>query len=121
MRNASKTMYKIGRIFNFVLLGLAALLIVIYTILMIVHLANNEGLWYLGTIIGLTIWLAIIIVTIIFATRAIKAIDEDEKNNAPHITMIVFGAISGDVFYLLGGIFGLIAISQETENSSDNK
>lgn len=121
MKNASKTMYKIGRIFNFVLLGLAALLIVIYTIIMIVRLANNEGLWYLGTIIGLTIWLAIIIVTIIFATRAIKAIDEDEKNNAPHITMIVFGAISGDVFYLLGGIFGLVAISQETENSSDNK
>ena len=121
MRNASRTMYQIGRIFSFILLGIAALLTVIFTILMIVDLANGNGLHYLGNIIGYVLWLALIIVVIILATNAIKNTEEDSKNNTPHIIMIVFGAISGDVFYLLGGIFGLIANSQEGSENSSNK
>jgi len=115
MRNASETMYKIGRVFSFVLLGLTALLIVIYSILMIVAAVDGRFPAYLGNVIGYTIWLALVIVAIILASRAIKAIDENKSENGPHITMIVVGAISGDIFYLLGGIFGVIANGQESE------
>lgn len=113
MRNASKTMYKIGRIFSFVLLGIAALLSVLFLIFMILDLVNGRGLGLLGNLISSIFWLSLIIVVIILATNAIKNTEKDNKNPGPHIVMIVFGAISGDVFYLLGGIFGLIANGQE--------
>lgn len=116
MKNASKTMYKIGRVFSFVLLGIAALLTVIYTILMIVEATKGNFPAYLGSVIGYVIWVALVVVVIILASNALRSIEQDSKANGPHILMIVFGAISGDIFYLLGGIFGLVAIGQEEEN-----
>ncbi len=113
MRNASKTMYRIGRVFSFILLGIAAIVAILFTVFMIVDLASDKGLHYLGNLISTLIWLAFIIVVIVLATNAIKNTEEDNKNPGPHIIMIVFGALSGDVFYLLGGIFGIIANSQE--------
>ena len=117
MRNASQVMYKIGRIFSFVLLALFAVLFVVYSILLVVHIIQDAGAAVIGSDIGTMIWALIwtglVIVLIILATRAIKTMQEDSKANAPHIVMIVFGAITGDIFYLLGGIFGLIAIGQE--------
>ena len=118
MKNSSETMYKIGRIFSFVLLGIAALLLVIHTILMIVAFANGHtgaGTGYIGNMIGDSIWLALIIVVICLASKAINAMDQNEKEVAPHVTMIVFGALSCDVFYVLGGIFGIIAINQNNQ------
>ena len=124
MRESSKTMYKIGRVFSFVLLGIAAVLSVLHLILMIVYSVDNtKGLWTneLGSLISTVIWLSFIVVVIILATNAIRLTEEEKDNKAPHITMIVFGAISGDIFYLLGGIFGLVAIAQESENGNNNK
>ena len=39
----------------------------------------------------------------------------DKTENAPHILMIIIG-IFGDIFYLLGGIFGLVAEHENEEN-----
>lgn len=121
MRNAAKTMYKIGRIFSFVLLGLTALLVVIYSILMIVEAVNGNFPLHLGSVIGYLIWLGLVIAMIILASNAIKSIAHDEKAVAPHVTMIVAGAISGDIFYLLGGIFSLVANGQEGDKPAEKK
>ena len=117
MRNASKTMYEIARIFTFVLLGLVALLITLETIFMIVDIVkDNPFAGHITKIVGYSVWFVFICVMIILASKAIKDIVKNEKENSPHIIMIVAGAISGNVFYLLGGIFGLIAIGQENES-----
>ena len=124
MRESSKTMYKIGRIFSFVLLGIAVLLAILHLVLMFVYIADEtKGVWAneLGSLIGTIIWLGFIVVVIILATNAIHKTEEEKDNKAPHITMIVFGAISGDIFYLLGGIFGLVAIAQESENENNDQ
>lgn len=49
------------------------------------------------------------------ATHTSKALNNNVKENAPHILMIIIG-VFGDIFYLLGGIFGLIA--ENSDNSS---
>ena len=41
------------------------------------------------------------------AGHARKALNNNKTENAPHIIMIIVG-IFGDIFYLLGGIFGLV-------------
>lgn len=120
MRESSKTMYRIGRVFSFVLLGISAVLAVVHLILMIVFIADEtRGNWgsELGSLISTILWLGFIVIVICLANNEISKTETEKENQAPHITMIVFGALSGDIFYLLGGIFGLVAISQEKENN----
>ena len=66
-----------------------------------------------GLIVAGVISLIIEIVVLVFASKAIKAVGDGAKSNAPHIIMIVIGVIGSDIFYLLGGIFGLVSESQD--------
>ena len=123
MRNSSKTMYKIGRIFSFVLVGLYALAFILNLVWMIVHIVDGLAASVIASdIVGMVfaaIWIVLAVLCIVFATKAIKEIDEGTKNNAPQILMIVWGAIVGNIFYVLGGIFGLIANGQEKEQPKE--
>ena len=113
-------MYKIGRVFSFVLLGIASILAILHLVLMIIYsIDDTKGNWTseLGSLISTIIWISFIIVVICLASNAINKTESDKADKAPHITMIVFGALSGDVFYVLGGIFGLVAIAQEEDGS----
>lgn len=122
MKNASETMYRIGRIFNFILLGIYAILIVVNLVSMIVGLTDsNRSAQVSSAVSGLItniILIALTVVLLFLAKKAMTDIEADGTNQTPHILMIVFGVLTGDVFYLLGGIFGLVAISQA--NNSNN-
>ena len=118
MGNASKLMYKIGRIFNLIGIILFAILTAVAVILLIVAAASGEGVGgAVGYLIWMIIYLVIYIVVYKLAGNALNSIGDGKDNKKPHIIMIVVGAISQDVFYLLGGIFGLIAESQENNNN----
>ena len=113
MKNSSKTMYKIGRIFSYVLLGLAILWCVLSFISILKAGDDVERASAISNFIMGILYLGAVIVTIILASKALAALENNEVNKKEHITMIVVGAISSDIFYFLGGIFGLIAESQE--------
>ena len=54
------------------------------------------------------------ILCLVFVSKAKKELaDENNQNKTPFIITIVFGAIAGNVFYVLAGIFGLIADGQQ--------
>ena len=120
MKNASKTMFRIGNIFTFVYLGLGALLFIIGLISVIVGAASEDNVLVSsgGSLIGSGIYFVVTsILAFIFVGKAQKELnDESTKNNTPFIISIVFGAISGNVFYVLAGIFGLIAEGQQGNN-----
>ena len=63
-------------------------------------------------VIAAVVALVISIVMLIFGIRALKMLEKNELNSTPHIVMIVLGAVCGELFYLLGGIFGTIGASQ---------
>lgn len=63
-------------------------------------------------IIASVVALVLTTVTLIFGIRALKALDKNEKNATPQIVILVLGAVCGEIFYLLGGIFGTINASQ---------
>lgn len=123
MKAASKVFYTIGRIFNVITIIVAALFIVFGVILFTMadqiyaQLAEEsvEGIGASGDIklIGIflmaaaAVSLLVTVVVFILACNASRKLDNDTQENGPHIVMIVIG-IFGDVFYLLGGIFGLI-------------
>lgn len=109
MEKASKIMYTIANIFNYIIAALAIFGIVM-SILSMTGVVKAEGNVN-GLSIGAPSLVAFIImflvaVILIILVRAAKA-----KNTSKgwDILFIVLGVLEGNVFYVLGGIFGLVA------------
>ena len=115
MRNTQATLYKIGRIINWVFLGLYCLGVFINIITLIVSAVNG---WYIGDdisgIVTFTIFAALVLVLIILCGKFEEEAKKAPVNAlAPVILLMVFGLVSGNVLYTVGGVFGIIAASQE--------
>ncbi len=123
MRNTQKILYQIGKIVSWVLLGIYALIFVINLIVLIVD-AVNEGIWIdnLSAMIAMLIMAALILVLIFLAKKneedALKAPTHELK---PIILLMVFGFLSGNWLYLVGGVFGIIGASQEANAKEEKK
>ena len=120
MRKLQELFYKIGRIVNFVMVGIYGLLVVIETIRAIVDaVAGNNFGDNIGAAIGYTIAagfaIALIFLDKKYANDALKA-----KNDAltPVIILMIFGLFVAFWCYVVGGVFGIIAATQE---NGDNK
>lgn len=126
MRNTQKTLYKIGSIINWVLMGLFALIIVLNIILLIVDGANDRATGdNISAIVTYTIFLILVIVLLILVKKFEEAALKAQTNAlAPVILLMVFGVLSWNLLYTVGGVFGIIAATQESsgkENSSEDK
>ena len=123
MRNTQATLYKIGKIVSFVLLGIYALIFVIYSIIFIVDLIGGGGWAYdLGQMIWTTIEIGLVIALMILA----KKFEEEAKKApvdklAPVIILMAFGLVTGNLLYTVGGVFGIIAASQEKNGEGEQK
>ena len=119
MKNTSRTMFNIGNIITICYLGLGGLLFVIGLIMAIVGAATDkpEVAASGGSLIGWGIYFIVTsILCLVFVSKAKKELaDESSRNNGPYIVTIVFGAIASNPFYVLAGIFGLIAEGQQGE------
>ncbi len=122
MQNASNTMYRIGRIFTIIELVLGPILFIIGLIAVIagsVKDPSDAALISSGsTCIGWAVYFIVVaILQLIFVSKAQKELENrDNRNPTPFILTIVFGAIANNVFYVLAGIFGLIADGQQGNN-----
>ena len=121
MGKASKSLYLVGKVINVVELILAALAMVLGLIVMttdsgaaqtaltgVTDVMTRMGISLsgMGVFVGSTIMLVASIVTLALAIWAGRAIDNGRVDITPHVVMIVVG-VFGNVFYLLGGVFGL--------------
>ena len=125
MKNTSRTMFNIGNIYNICSIVLGAILIGLGILLIIVGNlpdVNKPGVvGFGGSCLGSGIYLLVTaILCFVFVKRAKDQLqNEDEKNPSPFIVAIVFGAISSNPFYVLAGIFGLIAQGQDNNNNEE--
>ncbi len=135
MKNASKTMFNVGHIVTIISLILGALLAVIGIVFLIVGLgtlavaagdaeaeaaaaaATGAG----GGLIGWGLYFVITsIICLVLVGKAKRELaDESKSNKKPFIITIVVGAIASNPFYILGGIFGLIAEGQQGEQKAE--
>ena len=121
MRNTQSILYKIGKIINFVLLGIYALTVLVNGIILIVDaVAGNYWVDNLVSIIMFLFLIALVVVLIILCGKF-----EEEAKKAPVdaltpvILLMVFGFVSGNWLYLVGGVFGIIAASQEKNEKGE--
>jgi len=118
MSNASKIMYTIGKVINVIEIIATALALLFGVLVLIFGESVIPDMTMLGELTAMTagtgltvggvIALVLSVVTLILANNATRALENGRADNAPHIIMIVIGVL-GDVFYLLGGIFGIVA------------
>ena len=128
MKNASETMYKIGKIINIIMIPVSVLLLVIGAVLIATRQVSDqttpEELQQIATAtscIGYGVWLLITsVLSIIICPIKHKEIANGSMEIAPRVFLIVFGAIAENIFYVLAGIFGLVARSQELNSNSSN-
>ena len=108
MERASKVMYSIANFFTWILVILSIVGIV-FAVLGIVGVIAMEGdlaaLAGIGTIVYLAIILIVGLITIAMVRRA-KA---NGSSKGWDVLFMILGIIGGNIFYFLGGLFGLIA------------
>ena len=133
MKNASNTMFKIGRIFNIIAIPVSIILIVVGIILTVVGTegtatASNESdevlaVASLSNGIALAFVFVFIlifsIISLVICKNKKDEIDQGSNEVAPRVVLIVFGAISDNIFYTLAGIFSLVARSQEAQTKEE--
>ena len=108
MEKASRVMYSIANFFTWILVILSIVGIV-FAVLGIVGVIAMEGdlaaLAGIGTIVYLAIILIVGLITIAMVRRA-KA---NGSSKGWDLLFMILGIVGGNIFYFLGGLFGLIA------------
>lgn len=120
-------MYTIGRVFNIIAIVAMVIVLIAGIVLMATGKTvtaqdeNGADVELEGRAVGFILLIigvvgaVVYIVLVLLAGHARKSLDNGRTDNAPHIIMIVIG-VFGDIFYLLGGIFGLVAEHDEANN-----
>ena len=125
MKSAAKIFYLIGFIFNVLALVIGILLLV----LLAVSVNNAEIIARVVTqtgygeqmvremmfvlIIFLSIAMLLDIIAIILTLKARKDLIDNNGKLSTHIILLIGGVLTGNLFYLLGGIFGVSAASDD--------
>ena len=127
MKNASRILYKVGKVFSIISIVFCALAIVGCVCGLFMKDAAyqwfvNEGITeissieemiglFVGVMFACAVAIAIEIVRLIFVGKAIAALGTAEKK--PHIVLLVLSVVADtSIFYLLASIFGLIIATQ---------
>ena len=126
MNNASRILYKVGKVFSIIRIVFCALAIIgcaygftikedLYQQLVdqgasVASVEEVVGL-LIAAIVALCIAIVIEAVRLVFVGKALAALDTTEKK--PHIVLLVLSVVADtSIFYLLASIFGLIIANQ---------
>lgn len=134
MKSASRAMYIVGKVFNIIEMVLTPFIVVfgalciaykneIFNKLFEEHLttlSSPEQVKYLGISLIIFGVVAFIISLVIYllARKASRSLANGDKSTTPHVIMLVIG-IFGDIFYFLAGLFGVLSINENTEQTKE--
>lgn len=135
MKKASKIMFSIGRIFNIIAIPLSVIFMFIGGMLLVTFIISVFGpgpdsvygdsafeptdseiisCIFGFVLIFVSLFLLIFsIISLIVCSKKHSQIESGSKETAPRIFLIVFGFLGDNIFYILSGIFSLVARSQE--------
>ena len=108
MEKASAVMYSIANIFNWILL-LAGLAGIVFSVLSMTGVyqpnLNGEIVFGVQTLIPCIIIFVVAWIIVAMVRKAKKA----GTSKFWDVLFIIFGVLGGNIFYFLGGLFGVIA------------
>ena len=125
MKSASKVFYMIGFVFNIIAIIFGGLLLA-FSIMgltdhelflkIVAELNRGEQLVHdtlILMIVLLSIELVLDVLFLIIILRAKKDLNEGNGKLSTHVVLLIAGILASNLFYLLGGIFGLVAASTD--------
>ena len=108
MGKASRVMYSIANFFTWIL-AILAIVGIVFSSLAIAHVNMGDAVdlskFGVSTLVTFIIILLVSLITIAMVRRA-KA---KGTSKAWDVLFIILGVLGGNLFYILGGIFGLVA------------
>lgn len=125
MKSASKVFYMIGFVFNIIAIIFGGLLLA-FSIMgltdqelfekIVQELQRGPQLVHdtlIFMIVLLSIELVLDVLFLIIILRAKKDLNEGNGKLSTHVVLLIAGVLASNLFYLLGGIFGLVAASTD--------
>ena len=105
MERASRVMYSIANFFTWIIVILCIVSIVFSSLSMAHVIKDADAFLNVGSLVG-TIFVLIISLITIFMVRRAK-----DKNSSKgwDVLFLILGILGGNIFYVLGGIFGIVA------------
>lgn len=109
MERASRVMYTIANFFTWLLVALCTVGVV-FSILVqtgaIAKTADNQTLGQASTLVYLILVIVVSLITICL----VKIAKDKRSSKGWDILFIVLGVLGSNPFYILGGIFGVVAV-----------
>ena len=111
METVSRVMYSIANFFTWIIVVLCVGGIVLSALSLadVFHIFGNNGLIN-GASIGLIVYLSIVLIVSLVTIWMVRRAKAKDSSKAWDLLFIILGFFGGNIFYILGGIFGLIAI-----------
>ena len=112
MEKASKVMYSIANFFTWIVVIISIAVIVIASL----HLGGimkwdyPEGLPVQGSDISMIVVFGIFLVISLITIAMVRRAKADNSSKAWDFLFLILGIFGGNLFYFLGGLFGLIAV-----------
>ena len=125
MKSASKIFYMIGFVFNVIAIIFGGLLLAFsimgltdHELFLKIVAEVNRGEQLVRDsliliIILLSIELVLDIIFLVIILRARKNLNEGNGKLSTHVVLLIAGILASNLFYLLGGVFGLVAASSD--------
>ena len=131
MKNTSKLLYAIGFIINLLGVVITTTVVILLSVVIsdpakvaVIATDSNRTVAFVNDVlvalliifaVGLFIQIVVAILTIIARHNLVKKTGV----MAPHIILLILGILSFNLLYLLGGIFAMVAASNEDDDDED--
>jgi hypothetical protein len=131
MKNTSKLLYAIGFIINLLGVVITTTAVILLSVVIsdpakvaVIATDSNRTVAFVSDVLNalLIIFAIGLFIQIVVATLTIVARHNLVKKTgvmAPHIILLILGILSFNLLYLLGGIFAMVAASNEDDDDED--
>lgn len=107
MEKASKVMYSIANIFNWILVVLSIVGIVLSSLTIAKVFGSDFSIDFVG--VGSLVYFIIVLIFALIAVWMVRMAKGKHTSKGWDVLFIILGVLSSNIFYILGGIFGVVA------------
>ena len=110
MERASRIMYSIANFFTWIIV-ICAVAGIVVSVLSLVHVVPEDvAIPFIG--VGSIVYFSIVLIVSLITIFLVRRAKDRNSSKGWDVLFIILGVLSDNIFYVLGGIFGLIAIKR---------
>ena len=102
MEKASRVMYSIANFFTWIVV-ICSIVCIVFSVLTLTHVVDIEQFKNIGTLV----YFILILIVSLFTIALVRKAKGKNTSKGWDILFIVLGVLGSNIFYILGGIFGL--------------